>query len=29
MLTDHARRESVKKYAVLPLEEKQRMMEGT
>ena len=28
MLTDHARRDSVKRYAVLQLEEKRRLMEG-
>ncbi len=28
MLTDHARRESVKKYAAVQLEEKRRLMEG-
>jgi len=28
MMTDHARRESVKKYACVQLEEKRRLMEG-
>jgi len=28
MLTDHARRDSVKRYAVLHLEEKRRLLEG-
>jgi len=28
MITDHARRESVKKYAVVQLEEKRRLLEG-
>jgi len=28
MLTDHARRESVKKYAMVQLDEKRRLMEG-
>ena len=28
MLTDHANRESVKKYASVMLEEKRRLMEG-
>ena len=28
MLTDHARRDSVKRYAVLQLEEKRRLLEG-
>ncbi len=28
MLTDHTRRESVKKYAAVQLEEKRRLMEG-
>jgi hypothetical protein len=27
-MTDHARRESVKKYAVVQLEEKRRLLEG-
>jgi len=28
MITDHQRRESVKKYAVVQLDEKRRLMEG-
>jgi hypothetical protein len=28
VMTDHARRESVKKYAVVQLEEKRRLLEG-
>jgi len=28
MLTDHARRDSVKRYTVLQLEEKRRLLEG-
>jgi hypothetical protein len=27
-MTDHARRESVKRYAVVQLEEKRRLLEG-